>query len=146
EIVRDKRLHCTYEIRAETDREGMRVVIELKKEEPAQVVMNNLYKLTPMQTSFGIILLTIVNNQPRVLSLKEAIECFIDHRKEVVRKRTLFDLKKAEARAHILEGLKRALDMLDAIIALIRASKEPAVAREDPSRRFRSTKARPRPS
>jgi len=141
ELVRDKRLDGISDIRDESDREGMRIFIELKKEEPAQVVMNNLYKLTPMQTSFGIILLTIVNNQPRVLSLKEAIECFIDHRKEVVRKRTLFDLKKAEARAHILEGLKRALDMLDAIIALIRASKEPAVAREGLITQFQFSEA-----
>src|SRR5437867_3109005 len=130
ELVRDKRLDGVSDIRDESDREGMRIVIELKKEEPAQVVMNNLYKLTPMQTSFGIILLTIVNNRPRILSLQEAIRCFIDHRKDVVRRRTIFDLRKAEARAHILEGLKRALDMLDAIITLIRASKEPAVARE----------------
>src|SRR6266516_905133 len=141
ELVRDKRLDGISDIRDESDREGMRIFIELKKEEPAQVVMNNLYKLTPMQTSFGIILLTIVNNQPRVLSLKEAIECFIEYRKEVVRKRTLFDLKNSEARAHILEGLKRALDMLDAIIALIRASKEPAVAREGLITQFQFSEA-----
>ena len=129
ELVRDKRLEGISDLRDESDREGMRIVIELKKDEPAQVVLNNLYKLTPMQTSFGIILLAIVNNQPRVLSLQEALLCFIDHRKEVVRRRTIFELRKAEARAHILEGLKRALDMLDAIITLIRASKEPAAAR-----------------
>jgi DNA gyrase subunit A len=104
-------------------------VIELKRDESAQVVLNNLYKLTPMQTSFGIILLAILRNQPKVLNLREALVCFIEHRKEVVRRRTIFDLGKAEARAHILEGLKRALEMLDAIIALIRASKEPAAAK-----------------
>ncbi len=130
ELVRDKRLEGIADLRDESDREGMRIVIELKKDEAAQVVMNNLYKLTPMQTSFGIILLTIVSNQPRILSLQEALNCFIDHRKDVVRRRTIFDLRKAEARAHILEGLKRALEMLDAIITLIRASKEPAVAKE----------------
>ena len=130
ELVRDKKLEGISDLRDESDREGMRIVIELKKEEPAQVVLNNLYKMTPMQASFGIILLTIVNNQPRILNLREALICFIDHRKDVVRRRTIFELKKAEARAHILEGLKRALDLLDAIITLIRASKEPALARE----------------
>ena len=129
ELVRDKRLEGISDLRDESDRDGMRIVIELKKDEPSQVVMNNLYKLTPMQSSFGIILLTIVNNQPQILSLAEALNCFVEHRREVVRRRTIFDLKKAEARAHILEGLKRALDILDAIIALIRASKEPATAK-----------------
>jgi len=129
ELVRDKKLEGVSDLRDESDREGMRIVIELKKEESAQVVLNNLYKLTPMQSSFGIILLAIANNQPRWLNLQEALTCFIDHRKEVVRRRTIFDLGKAEARAHILEGLKRALDMLDVIITLIRASKEPAAAK-----------------
>jgi DNA gyrase subunit A len=130
ELVRDKKIEGISDLRDESDREGMRVVIELKKDEPSQVVLNNLYKMTPMQTSFGIILLAIVQNQPKILNLREALSCFIEHRKEVVRRRTIFELKKAEARAHILEGLKRALDMLDAVIALIRASKEPAVAKE----------------
>ncbi len=114
ELVRDKKLEGVSDLRDESDREGMRIVIELKRDEPAQVVLNNLYKLTPMQSSFGIILLAIVNNQPRVLTLREALDCFIEHRKDVVRRRTIFELRKAEARAHILEGLKRALDMLDA--------------------------------
>jgi DNA gyrase subunit A len=130
ELVRDKKLEGVADIRDESDREGMRIVIEIKKDQPAQVVLNNLYKMTPMQSSFGIILLAIVNNQPRILSLKEALTCFIDHRKDVVRRRTVFELGKAEARLHILDGLRRALDMLDAIIALIRSSKEPAVAKE----------------
>ncbi len=130
ELVRDKKLEGISDLRDESDREGMRIVIELKKDEPAQVVLNNLYKMTPMQSSFGIILLAIVNNQPRVLNLQEAITCFIEHRKDVVRRRTIFDLRKAEARAHILEGLRRALDLLDEIITLIRASKEPATAKE----------------
>ena len=130
ELVREKRIEGISDLRDESDREGMRIVIELKREEPAQVVLNNLYKLTPMQSSFGIILLTIVNNQPQILPLRDALQCFIDHRKDVVRRRTIFDLGKAEARAHILEGLKRALDMLDAVIALIRAAKEPAVAKQ----------------
>ena len=130
DLVRDKRLEGISDLRDESDREGMRIVIELKKDEPAQVVLNNLYKMTPMQSSFGIILLSIVHNQPRILNLRDMLVCFIDHRKEVVRRRTVFELKKAEARAHILEGLKRALDLLDEIIALIRASKEPAAAKE----------------
>ncbi len=130
ELVRDKKIEGISDLRDESDREGMRIVIELKKDEPAQVVLNNLYKLTPMQSSFGIILLAIVRNQPKILSLRDALGCFIEHRKDVVRRRTIFELRKAEARAHILEGLKRALDMLDAVIALIRASKEPAAAKE----------------
>jgi DNA gyrase subunit A len=130
ELVRDKKLEGISDLRDESDREGMRIVIEIKKEQPAQVVLNNLYKMTPMQSSFGIILLAIVNNQPRILSLADALKCFIDHRKDVVRRRTIFELGKAEARLHILEGLRRALDMIDAIIALIRASKEPAVAKQ----------------
>jgi DNA gyrase subunit A len=130
ELVRDKKLEGIADLRDESDREGMRIVIEIRKDQPAQVVLNNLYKMTPMQSSFGIILLAIVNNQPRILSLAEALNCFIDHRKDVVRRRTIFDLRKAEARLHILDGLRRALDMIDAIIALIRSSKEPAVAKE----------------
>jgi DNA gyrase subunit A len=129
ELVRDKRIEGISDLRDESDREGMRIVIELKKDEPAQVVLNNLYKLTPMQSSFGIILLTILDNQPRILDLRGALMCFIDHRRDVVRRRTIFDLRKAEARAHILEGLKRALDILDEIITLIRSSKEPATAK-----------------
>ncbi len=130
ELVRDKKLEGVSDLRDESDREGMRIVIELKKEEPAQVVLNNLYKMTPMQSSFGIILLAIVNNQPRVLTLQDTLNCFIEHRKDVVRRRTIFELRKAEARAHILEGLRRALDILDEIITLIRGSKEPAIAKE----------------
>jgi DNA gyrase subunit A len=130
ELVRDKKIEGISDLRDESDREGMRIVIELKKDEPAQVILNNLYKMTPMQSSFGIILLAIVQNQPKVLNLREALLCFIDHRKEVVRRRTLFELGKAEARAHILEGLRRALEILDQVIALIRASKEPAIAKE----------------
>jgi DNA gyrase subunit A len=130
ELHRDNKIEGISDLRDESDREGMRIVIELKKDEPAQVVLNNLYKMTAMQTSFGIILLAIVHNQPKVLSLREALICFIEHRKDVVRRRTLYELGKAEARAHILEGLKRALDMLDEVIALIRASKEPAIAKD----------------
>jgi DNA gyrase subunit A len=130
ELVREKKIEGISDVRDESDREGMRIVIELKKDEPAQVVLNNLYKLTPMQSSFGIILLAIVRNQPKILSLREALLCFIEHRKEVVRRRTVFELNKAEARAHILEGLRRALDFLDEIITLIRASREPSIAKD----------------
>jgi DNA gyrase subunit A len=136
ELVRDKKIEGISDLRDESDREGMRIVIELKKDEPAQVVLNNLYKMTPMQSSFGIILLAIVRNQPRVLNLREALLLFIDHRKDVVRRRTVFELGKAEARAHILEGLKRALEIMDEVIALIRSSKEPAVARDGLITRF----------
>jgi DNA gyrase subunit A len=136
ELVRDKKIEGISDLRDESDRDGMRIVIELKKGELAQVVLNNLYKMTPMQSSFGIILLAIVRNQPKVLNLRQALLYFIDHRRDVVRRRTVFELGKAEARAHILEGLKRALDLLDEVIALIRASKEPAVAKEGLMSRF----------
>jgi DNA gyrase subunit A len=137
ELVRDKKIDGIADLRDESDRDGMRIVIELKKGEPSQVVLNNLYKMTPMQSSFGIILLAIVRNQPKILNLREALLHFINHRRNVVRRRTVFELSKAEARAHILEGLKRALDILDEVIALIRASKEPAVAKEGLMSQFR---------
>ncbi len=130
ELVRDKKLEGISDLRDESDRQGMRIVIELKRGEIPQVVLNHLYKQTPMETSFGIIMLALVDNQPRVLTLKEILEQFILHRKEVVVRRTNFDLKKAEARAHILEGLVKALDHLDEVIELIRASKDRGEARE----------------
>lgn len=130
ELVTDKRLEGISDIRDESDRQGMRVVIELKRGEQGLVVLNNLYKLTQMQTSFGVINLSIVNGQPKVLGLVDLIRTFIEHRVEVVRRRTLFELKQAEARAHILEGLQKALDHIDAIIKLIRGSKSTAEARE----------------
>jgi DNA gyrase subunit A len=130
ELVRDKTLEGISDLRDESDREGLRIVIELKRGEVADVVLNNLYKHTQLQVSFGVITLAIVGGRPRVLSLVEVIEHFVDFRREVVRRRTEFELRKAEARAHILEGLKIALDHLDAVIALIRASKSPAEARD----------------
>lgn len=136
ELVREKKLEGISDLRDESDRQGMRIVIELKRDEEPQVVLNNLYKMTPMQSSFGVIMLAIVNNQPRILPLAEALRCFIEHRKEVVRRRTLFDLGKAEAKAHILEGLKKALEHLDAVIQLIRDSKEPSEARQRLMERF----------
>jgi DNA gyrase subunit A len=130
DLVREKTLEGISDIRDESDRQGIRVVIELKRGEMPDVVLNNLYKHTPLQSSFGIIMLAIVDGRPRVLPLLELLERFVEFRRDVVRRRTEFELRKAEARAHILEGLKIALDQLDAVITLIRAAKNPAEARE----------------
>src|ERR1019366_3002314 len=130
ELVTDKRIEGISDVRDESDRDGLRIVVELKRGEQAPVVLNNLYKLTQMQTTFGVINLAIVNGQPKVLSLMELLRLFIEHRVDVVRRRTQFELRQAEARAHILEGLQKALDHIDAIIKLIRASKTTAEARE----------------
>jgi len=129
ELVNEKRLEGISDLRDESDREGMRIVIELKKDANPDVVLNQLYKLTPMQESFGIIMLAIVDNRPKLLTLKDALQVFIGHRKEVVTRRTVFELRKAEERLHILDGLKIALDHLDAVIKLIRAAKDPATAK-----------------
>jgi DNA gyrase subunit A len=123
ELVHEKKLEGISELRDESNREGMRIVIELKRDAVPQVVLNKLYKLTPLQSSFGIINIAIVDGQPRVLNLKEMLLHFIEFRKEVVRRRTEFDLRKARARAHILEGLNKAIDALDYIIPLIRNSR-----------------------
>ena len=130
ELVRDKVIEGIADLRDESDREGMRIVIELKRGEVPEVILNNLYKHTPLQTSFGIIMLGIVGGRPKVLNLLELIESFIEFRREVARRRTEFELRKAEARYHVLEGLKIALDHLDAVITLIRGSKTPPEARE----------------
>ena len=130
ELVTDKKIDGISDIRDESDRQGMRIVVELKRGEQSPVVLNNLYKLTAMQTTFGVINLAIVNGQPRVLSLMELLRNFIEHRVDVVRRRTQYELRQAEARAHILEGLQKALDRIDAIIKLIRAAKTTAEARE----------------
>jgi DNA gyrase subunit A len=130
ELVTDKRIEGISDIRDESDRDGMRVVVELKRGEQSPVILNNLYKLTQMQTSFGVINLSIVNGQPRVLSLMELLRNFIEHRVDVVRRRTAFELRQAEARAHILEGLRKALDHIEEVIKLIRAAKSGAEARE----------------
>jgi len=128
-LVRDKKLEGISDLRDESDRDGMRIVIELKRGELPDVVLNNLYKHTKLQMSYGITLLAISGGRPRVLNLLQIIELFVEFRKEVVRRRIEFELRKAEARAHILEGLKIALDHLDAVITLIRESKNPAEAR-----------------
>ncbi|MBI2354274.1 MAG: DNA gyrase subunit A [Deltaproteobacteria bacterium] len=130
ELVKEKKVEGITEIRDESDREGMRIVIEVKRDENAEVLLNQLYKHTQLQTSFGIIMLAIVHNRPRVLNLREMMDCFVEHRCEVVTRRTNFELKKALARAHILEGLKIALDWLDAVIELIRESKTPLEAKQ----------------
>jgi DNA gyrase subunit A len=130
ELVQEKTIEGIVNIRDESDRDGMRVVIELRRNEVAEVILNQLYKHTQMQTSFGIILLAIHQNQPKLLNLKEILHAFLRHRQEVVTRRSLFELKKAEARAHILEGLKKAIDQIDAVIATIRASKTPKEARD----------------
>tara|TARA_B100001123_G_scaffold207605_1_gene235141 strand:- start:32680 stop:35190 length:2511 start_codon:yes stop_codon:yes gene_type:complete len=129
ELKHGKVIEGISDLRDESDRQGMRIVIELRRGEVPEVVLNNLFKHTALQTSFGIILLAIVAGRPRVLSLVEVIEHFVQFRREVVRRRTEFELRKAEARAHILEGLKIALDQLDAVIRLIRGAKSPPEAR-----------------
>ena len=130
DLVKEDKIKGISDIRDESDRDGIRVVVDIKRGEIAEVVLNQLYKHTPMDTSFGIIMLALVRNQPRVMPLKEIINHFIEHRKEVVTRRTQFELAKAEARLHILEGLKIALDHLDEVIALIRKSASPQVAKD----------------
>ncbi len=130
ELVKEEKIKGISDIRDESDREGIRIVIEIKRGDNADVVLNQLYKHTQMDTSFGIIMLALVRNQPRVLSLKETISHFIEHRKEVVTRRTQYELGKAEERLHILEGLKIALDHLDEVIALIRKSASPQDAKD----------------
>ncbi|MFY9570382.1 MAG: DNA topoisomerase (ATP-hydrolyzing), partial [Blastocatellia bacterium] len=137
ELINDKKMEGISDLRDESDRDGMRIVIELKRDAIPDIVLNNLYKLTPMQQSFGVINLAIVNGQPRELKLIDALNIFFEHRREVVLRRTRFDLRKAEARAHILEGLKKALDNLDAVISLIRKSKSAPEAREALMERFK---------
>lgn len=130
ELVREKHIEGISDIRDESDRDGIRVVIELKRGEMAEVILNNLYKHTQMETTFGIIMLAIVGGKPEVHGLKKILILFIQHRRDVILRRTRFELRKAEERAHILEGLKIALDHLDEIIALIRSSKNPEEARQ----------------
>ncbi|HJX31405.1 MAG TPA: DNA gyrase subunit A [Thermodesulfobacteriota bacterium] len=129
ELIRDKKILGISDLRDESDRHGVRVVIELKKDAMAQIVFNQLYQHTQMQITFGVIMLAIVRGQPKLLTLKDALVQFIQYRKEVVHRRTVFELRKAEERAHILEGYKKALDHLDAVISLIRKSASPSEAR-----------------
>ncbi|UKS26031.1 DNA gyrase subunit A [Paenibacillus sp. HWE-109] len=130
ELVREKKIDGITDLRDESDRNGMRVVIELRRDVNPNVVLNNLFKQTAMQSNFGIIMLALVNGEPRVLNLREMLHYYLKHQQEVIRRRTEYDLRKAEARAHILEGLRIALDHLDQVIALIRASRTTDEARE----------------
>ncbi|MDF2921088.1 MAG: gyrase subunit [Paenibacillaceae bacterium] len=130
ELVREKRIDGITDLRDESDRTGMRIVIELRRDVNPNVVLNNLYKHTAMQSNFGINMLALVNNQPQVLNLKDALFHYLEHQKVVIRRRTEYELRKAEARAHILEGLRIALDHLDQVIALIRASRTTEEARQ----------------
>jgi len=136
ELVKDKKIEGISDLRDESDREGLRVVVELKRDSVPQVVLNQLYKMTAMQSSFGIILLAIDNGQPKILTLREILDRFLDHRKEIVTRRCIFELKKAEARAHILEGLKIALENLDEVIQIIKSSENPATAKGRLMERF----------
>jgi DNA gyrase subunit A len=140
-LVNDKRIDGVTDIRDESDRDGIRVVLDLRRDAVPKVILNNLYKHTQMQETFGAIFLAIVNNRPQVLNLKQMITHFIDHRREVITRRTAFELARAEERAHILEGLKIALDNLDEMVALIRAAKTPDEARHAMRLRFRLSDA-----
>ena len=128
-LASEKTLTGISDIRDESSKLGIRIVIDIKKAEPANIILNKLYKMTQMQVSFGIIFLSIKNGQPKVMNLKEQLQCFIDHRREVVIRRTMFELKKAKARAHILEGLKIAVENIDAIVEMIKSSEGPAQAK-----------------
>ena len=130
ELVKEKQIEGISEVRDESDREGIRVVIELKRDAMSDIVLNNLFKSTTMETTFGVIMLAINNKEPKIFSLIELLTLFLNHRKTVIIRRTLFELQKARARAHILEGLKIALDDIDAVIALIKASADNTVARD----------------
>ena len=130
ELAKEKVIEGISEVRDESDREGIRVVIELKREAMSEIVLNHLFKSTPMESTFGIILLAIYNKEPQIFTLLELLGLFISHRKSVVIRRTIFELEKAKARAHILEGLRIALENIDEIVSLIRSSSDPKVAKE----------------
>jgi DNA gyrase subunit A len=130
ELVKDKKIEGISDIRDESDRDGMRIAIDIRKDANAMVILNRLYKFTQMETSLGIIMLAIAHGKPQIMNLKEVLQYFIGHRKQVIIRRTEFDLQRAEQRAHILEGLKKALDFLDEIIELIRSSAEPKEAKQ----------------
>jgi DNA gyrase subunit A len=129
ELVRNKQIDGISELRDESDKDGMRVVIELKRGEVAEIVLNNLYAQTPMETVFGINMVALLDGQPKLMSLREMLDAFLRHRREVVTRRTIFELRRARERAHMLEGLAVALANIDEVIALIKASPTPAEAR-----------------
>ncbi len=136
ELVREKKIEGISDLRDESDRDGMRIVIEIKKDSNPNVVLNNLYKYTQMQVTFGIINLALVNNEPKVLNIKEMLYYYLEHQKEIIIRRSQYDLAKAEERAHIVEGLKIALDNIDEVIKVIRGSKDDASAKENLMARF----------
>jgi DNA gyrase subunit A len=130
ELVRDKKIEGISDLRDESDKSGMRVVIELRRGEVPEVVLNNLYKETQMQDTFGMNMVALLDGQPRLLNLKQMLDAFLRHRREVLTRRTIFDLKKARERGHLLEGLAVALSNVDEVIALIKAAPTPAIAKE----------------
>ncbi len=136
-LVNEKKLEGVTDLRDESDRDGMRIVLELKRDQMPEVIINQLYKHTQLQDSFGIIMLALVNNQPKVLNIKEILYYYLEHRKEIIIRRTRFDLRKAEEKAHILEGLKIALQHLDAVIKTIRASESPEIAKTSLCKNFK---------
>jgi len=136
-LVQNKKIEGITDIRDESDKEGMRIVVELRRGQNAQVVLNQLYKRTQMQTTYGVIMLALIDNRPKVLNLKEILTAYVEHRKNIIIARTIYDKEKAEARAHILEGLKIALKNLDRIISIIRKSKDPASAKKELMSKFK---------
>ena len=147
DLVREKKINGISDLRDESDRSGMRLVIELKRGgDRPKVVLNKLYKHTAMQTTFGVNMVALVDGVPRTLSLRELIQYYVDHQREVVTRRTQYELRRAEARAHILEGLLIALDNLDAVIELIRGSKDPDAARDGLIEKFELSASRRRRS
>ena len=147
ELSREKKIEGISEIRDESNREGIRVVLELGRGELPQIVLNQLYKHTQMQTTFGIIMLALVDRRPQIVNLKEMLEAFIKFRREVVTRRTRYDLARAEERAHILAGLRKAVEQLDLVIRIIREAANADAARDDPDDAARrSPRSRPRPS
>ena len=141
ELHKDKRIDGITELRDESSREGMRICIDLRKDANANVVLNQLYKHTQLQDTFGVIMLALVDNQPKVLNLKEMLVHYLNHQKDVVTRRTKYELNKAKERAHILEGLLKALDYIDEVIEIIRASKNVAEARDNLIKRFEFSQA-----
>lgn len=141
ELVKEKQIDGISEVRDESDMEGIRVIIELKRDAMSDIVLNNLFKSTTMESTFGVIMLAINNKEPKIFSLIELLTLFLNHRKTVIIRRTLFELQKARARAHILEGLKIALDNIDAVIALIKASADNVIAKEGLMREFKLSEA-----
>ena len=139
DLVLDKKIPEITDLRDESDRHGMRIVIELKRDAIPKVVLNKLYKHTPMQTTFGVNMVALVDNVPRTLSLREVIGHYVDHQREIIVRRTKYELRRAEERAHVLEGLLIALDNLDEVIELIRGSRDPETARTGLVERFELT-------